>query len=149
MVMTQAALHQDNRPALNCFGVKAVCLPGFWAEAWELLEPAAALSGLYTRESVLAALVAGDFQLWVAETDVMVMAAITEIAQYPALKQCAVVMAGGTQLDRCLPFLDTIEAWARENGCERMVVDGRRGWTRKLKGYVERKVTVVKGLYDG
>ena len=73
-------------------------------------------------------LVSGEFQLWVAETDVMVMAAITEVADYPAGRIGSVVLLGGWDLDRCIAFLDTMEAWARSLGCN------TKAWKTPMNG---------------
>lgn len=145
--MTETAIHQDNRPAIGYTPVRRAAVDFYFWEAWALIEPAVARGGLYTQESVLGALKAGEMQLWCAERgDEMVMALVTEIAHYPARKICAAMFVGGRDLEHCMPILADIEQWARENGCDRIVADGRRGWARKLKGYVERNTTVVKDL---
>lgn len=134
----------------NCFGVLSPMVPFYFWDAWELLKPAVARNGLYTEESLRIGLATGEMQLWCAEENgEMTMALVTEISVFPARKQCTLMFIGGGALDQCLPFLETIEAWARENGCERIVVDGRRGWLRKLKNYFERNVVLVKDLTDG
>lgn len=150
MTEPAALTRHGEQPALNCFGVTIPCLPGYWAEAWALLEPAAARNGLYTKDSILGGLVRGEFQLWIAETDEMVMAALTEIADYPGRRVASVVLLGGNGLDRALPFLDVIEAWARENGCHRFVNEGRGGLAKKLekRGYWMESIRMVKDWSD-
>lgn len=136
--------------ALNCFGVQIACLPAYWHEAWELLEPAAARNGLYTKESVLAGLCKGEFQLWVGERDQMVIAAISEVASYPARRIASIVLLGGSDFNQAIEFLDTIEAWARENGCNRFVNEGRSGLAKKLekRGYRQESIRMVKDFHD-
>ena len=138
------------RPTPELTPVKIPCIAGYWAEAWELLEPAAARNGLHTKESVLAALLAGEFQLWVVETDVMLLAVITEIAEYPARRIASVELLGGMDFDRCLPLFATIEAWAKECGCDRFVLRCRPGFTKKLEkiGYSLESVALVKDFQD-
>lgn len=155
--MTDRATSLTNvsRETLHCFGVVPACLAGYWAEAWALLEPAVARNGLYTRQSVLAGLVKGEFQLWVAQEPAqagqigrIVLAAVTEIAAYPACRIASVQLLGGKRLEHALPFLDTIEAWARENGCHRFVNEGRGGLAKKLekRGYRMESIRMVKDL---
>lgn len=116
-----------------------------WADAWALLEPAVMRGGLYTEESVVQALNAGEFQLWVAMgRGNVIMALVTEIADYPMRRICTAVFAGGQDLDQCLPLLAEIEQWARENGCHRFDVNGRRGWVKTLSGFREQDTSVTK-----
>lgn len=137
---------------LECYGVKSSMVDWYMPDAWDLIEPAAARNGLYTRESLHAGLKQGLQQLWLAEQDGRaVMALITEIAEYPTRRQCDILLIGGNDLARLLPFLETIEAWARVNGCNRMRVEGREGWKRMLSGlgYDLRSVILAKELNDG
>src|SRR5688572_5602081 len=50
---------------------------------------------------------------------------------------CEICHAAGTQTGRGqIRFLyDHIERWARDIGCSRMRIMGRRGWLRALEGY--------------
>lgn len=137
---------------LRCYGVKSDLADWFIHEAWDLLEPAAARNGLYTQESLWAALKQGLMQLWLGEVnDEIAMALVTEIADYPARRQCTIVMAGGSHLDQFMPFLATLEAWARYSGCQRIRIEGRSGWQRKLapSGYQSAGVILVRNLNDG
>jgi hypothetical protein len=116
-----------------------------WDEVWPLIQPAVALGGLHTEASVLGCLIDSEMQLWVAEVDgAPAMALVTEVAGYPARSICVLLFAGGTRLDQCKPLLTAVEQWAREQGCDRMVVSGRRGWVRTLPGYQEAETMVVK-----
>jgi hypothetical protein len=146
--MTQAATQTAQRKPLDFFGVKIPCIAGYWAEAWALLEPAAARNGLYTRQSVFDDLMKGNLQLWVAESDVMTIAVVTEVADYPAGRHCFIVLMGGQELDRHLQFLDVLERWAKECGCVRIVASGRPGLARKLKGYRAGSVVLTKDFYN-
>lgn len=120
----------------------------YMPEAWELLRPAAERNGHHTEESVRAALLRSDFQLWCAfKGEQMVMATITEIAQYPAVRQCIVILCGGKDMDDWLyPCLSAIEAWAKEKDCQRMFIEGRPGWRKALPGYSQSNVVLVKDL---
>jgi hypothetical protein len=81
-------------------GIQAPDTHLYMPEAWALLRPAAERNGHHTEESVRAALLKRDFQLWCAfKGEEMVMATITEIAQYPGVRQCIVIMCGGKNMD--------------------------------------------------
>lgn len=54
---------------------------------------------------------------------------ITEIMQHPRLRELNVWLAAG-QLEDCVRLQPRIEAWARENDCDRIIGRGRRGWER-------------------
>lgn len=141
----------QTRAAPELVPVKIPCIAGYWSEAWDLLEPAVARNGLYTKHAVLQALLAGDFQLWVVETgDCMTLAVITEIAEYPARKVGIVAFLGGENLAGAMPLFETIEAWARACGCDRFVNHGRPGITKHLekRGYRLESVALVKDFTD-
>lgn len=148
--MERAERHIEQRPAPQLIAVTVPCLESYWSEAWDLLEPAAARNGLHTKESVLRALVKGEFQLWVVETDVMLLAVITEIADYPARRIASVELLGGMDFDLCLPLFISIEEWAKECGCDRFVLRCRHGFTKKLEkiGYQLESVALVKDFQN-
>lgn len=147
----QPQAEQVSEKPLDLTPVKIACLAEYWDEAWSLLEPAVARNGLYTKASVMVALLAGEFQLWVVEDDRMHMAVITEIAEYPALKIGTILFVGGDEYPRCLEFIDYIEKWSKECGCSRFICTGREGFSRRLerRGYRKTLVTMVKDFYDG
>jgi GNAT superfamily N-acetyltransferase len=64
-------------------------------------------------------------------------AVVTEFYDYPKLRACNVWLLGG-DLTELLDMLPAIEAWARGQGCARMLGGGpRAGWGRVLapRGY--------------
>lgn len=75
-------------------------------------------------------LVAGSAQLWAGERAAMVTQCVGD-EQGPCLH---VWLAGG-DLTEILRMKDGVEAWARAQGCERITINGRRGWTRVLRGH--------------
>lgn len=123
-------------------GIKSEHLQEWWPQAWPLLRPAVERGGHMTAESVYKGLRECDLQLWVAtDSDAMKAACVTEISQWPATRECTVVLCGGQDSSGWLHLLATIEAWAKAADCRRMMIDGRAGWIRKLPDY--RKVSVV------
>ena len=108
---------------------------------WRIVEPeirraCARSDGRYESDDVLAALLARDMQLWLA-IDVAVpgkmdAVCVTQIANYPRQRRCALVFCAGHRPERWLHHLDTIGEWARAQGCVAMELQGRPGWERLL-----------------
>ena len=44
------------------------------------------------------------------------------------------------------PIQETIEKFAKKNGCRSIEVAGRKGWLRKLKGYKQKIYLMSKEL---
>lgn len=93
-----------------------------------------------------------DMQLWViCDEEDIVGALITEVLDFPRKKACRYVTLGGDLKD-AFPVIDqSISAWAKSLGCDRMELIGRRGWSRAIKnlGYNEAYVYVTKDISDG
>ena len=89
-----------------------------------------------------------DEQLLVAEEgDVIAGVAIVGVIETPKGLCCWIYGAAGTesrkgQIDA---IIASIEAWATGIGCSRIMLQGRRGWLRRLNGYRDtRKVILEK-----
>jgi hypothetical protein len=75
-------------------------------------------------------------------------AVVTEFHDYPRLKACNIWLLGG-ELKELLAMQPAIEAWARAQGCARMLGGGpRKGWERALKplGYQPGWIIYFKEL---
>jgi hypothetical protein len=60
-------------------------------------------------------------------------AVVTEFYDYPRLRACNLWLLGG-ELKELLAMRPAIEAWAKAQGCTRMLGGGpRRGWARVLE----------------
>jgi len=120
--------------------------------AWPLVEPLIAAScardGLYAASDVLDWLAADKMQLWLAgsvERGVEA-AAVTEMLQHRLAKTFSVFIVTGNDIERWLPHLGHMEAWAKEMGCTRAIQYARRGYARKLKDYRMTHVVLEKAL---
>lgn len=84
-------------------------------------------------------------QLWlIRDQEQAVGAAITEIYDTPKGLTCAVPAVSAVSLEHALvPLFDTIEQWARAEGCARMEGFGRLGWVRALRPHGWRPVSAV------
>ena len=92
------------------------------------LEPALARGGkTHTFEDVVNAVITGDMQLWHTKRG----AAVTQIIDHPRKRVLFWFLAGG-ELEQVLDFQQSIRAFGRANGCEAMMLAGRKGWARAL-----------------
>lgn len=75
-------------------------------------------------------------------------AVVTEFYDYPRLRACNFWLLGG-ELKELMRMRPAIEAWARTQGCTRMLGGGpRRGWARLLEpaGYRPEWIIYCKDL---
>lgn len=122
---------------------------------WPLAEPhlKRALQfadGEFTLEEARGSIADGRFQLWLAWDGAerrATGAGVTEIFDYPRKRVCFLVLwASEAPRPRWLDGLQTVERWARENGCKAMRLLGRKGWGRVLDGYRPQYTVFVRSL---
>lgn len=75
-----------------------------------------------------AELSAGRAQLWIAGRSALA----TQCVSGPAGRELHIWLAGG-DLEEILTLAPGVEAWARGQGCVRVTLEGRPGWTRALR----------------
>lgn len=100
-----------------------------------------ALAGLWTLDAVEQEIREARAVLWPLERS----AVVTQIHAHPNGRVLRIWLAGG-DLDELLHFLPAADAYAREQGCIQVEVEGRPGWERVLAGYAKRRVILVKEL---
>lgn len=90
--------------------------------------------GEFTAEDVKAYCKDRILQLWlVSEGERIVAAATTEIIIYPQRKHCRVATLGGSKAVEWTALLvATLEAWAKEQGCDALEAFVRRGFVPTL-----------------
>ena len=117
-----------------------------WLQASKLLKPA--LGEGKTLDEVLAKIFQKDAQLWIAATETELQAAcVTEVKIRPSGKVCNVWLCGGKGVNNWVHFLDTIEEWAKEQGCETLTIDHARiGWQRLLKGFKPKTIALERKI---
>lgn len=99
-------------------------------ELYAGLEKALSLAGgTHTMRDLLAQLDRNEARLWVRDG----AAIVTEIQQTPQMRVCHFWLAAG-DLDSVVALSRDILEWAREIGCKRATLAGRRGWERVLAG---------------
>lgn len=95
-------------------------------------------------EDIKAAVGRGELQFWPGLSSVV----ITEIIKVPKYKALNLFLAGGNLIE-LQAMLPEIENFARHVGADRMVLTGRKGWTRSFlthEGYAEKMVVMEKKL---
>jgi hypothetical protein len=116
-----------------------------WISVREALLPSIErLGGTYTETDVVAALMAGQMGLWIYRGSALV----TNLNIYPRLKELNIFIAGG-HMEDVMAFVPSLEAHAREIGCQRFKQDGRWGWRKWEKdypGFRFHNVSLVKDL---
>ena len=101
----------------------------------------AALDGTYTLEDVWHEIEQRNAQFWPLTRS----AVVTQIIRHPQCKVLRIWLAGG-ELDELLRFVSAADNYAREQGCARVEIDGRKGWSRVLPGYDIERVTLTKDV---
>lgn len=113
-----------------------------WIRVREYLLPAIErLGGTHTETDIVAMLMAGHAKLWTADKS----AVVTEIRSYPRLRELSVIVAGG-DMDEILAFEDDWVAYAKDNGCSRMKIEGRKGWEKVRPDFRLLSITLIKDL---
>lgn len=116
-----------------------------WARVAPWLDAALAHAGrTHTLEDVRALVDAGEARLWTGERS----AVVTVVEEDPCERRLLVWLAGGDLSELLDGLRPRIEAWARANGCRRMLVIGRPGWERALArdGYAPLARLIAKEL---
>lgn len=91
----------------------------------------------------------GKALVWIAWDGKSIMAAWA-IALHPtdAGLVCSVLACGGERMCDWLPLVGAMEQFAKDEGCKRVRIVGRKGWSRVLDGYREKHVVLEKELSE-
>jgi hypothetical protein len=95
-------------------------------------------------EDVLLLVASGECQLWPGQRS----AIVTEVVRHPRKTVLHFWLAGG-DLQELEAMTVDIERWAREQGCSRVTLAGRRGWERTFlrdRGYSPQWAVMAKEL---
>lgn len=94
-------------------------------------------------EDIEEGIAAGRLQFWPAPEGCIV----TEILQFPRRRALNVFLGGG-DMDQLLDMHGDVIRWARDQGCDQLMLCGRRGWERALKsrGWKPTHITMTRDL---
>lgn len=108
---------------------------------WPKIRPHAVQAADYTYgrfepEDLLDAALEGRFDVWVPYEGLEVLGVVfTAFTIYPRKKYLDMTFIGGDEGMRWKdPMLSTLQAWARDNGCDGIESSGRLGWAKVFKG---------------
>ena len=105
-------------------------------------------SGRYLPDDVLRFAVKGTVQIWIAwnpETHEIDAAIVTEIINYPRLRELRLWLIGGSNMKAWVrEAIDTLEAFGRAHNCVYAIGGMRKGWMRIGQGYRQTGVTFEK-----
>lgn len=133
--------------------MELVCVdPTKAAEIWPHVEPllraAINRTGLSLFSDLQRDILNGNALIWLAwNGESIEAAAATALHPTEAGLVCSVLACGGSDMKRWLPLLETIETYAKAEGCARSRIVGREGWQRVLDGYRETHVILTKELH--
>jgi hypothetical protein len=116
-----------------------------WARAVPYLDAALAHAGRTHDLSDVEALVRrGEAQFWAATKSAL----ISVVEDDPRERRLLIWLAGGDLHELSAEVLPRVEAWARTQGCRRLLIVGRAGWERVLKpqGYAPLARLIAKDL---
>ena len=101
----------------------------------------------YTLESVLEDVLRGQSLLWYAhEEDTVYGIVTTQIKQYPQIKVIVGHLVGGTDINKWVHLMSTIEDYAKEQGCTDVELQARKGWLKVMPEYTAERLILTKKL---
>ena len=131
-------MRDTHSPVLNFGCVPLPVLDIVWDDAEKLLTPAInTAGGKFNANDVKQGIESGMLTLWLVVDGTKPVAAITtRIIEYPGCRAMALDWIGGRRMKEWLPLAqETIERFARDNGCVHLEGYGRKAWGRWLERY--------------
>ena len=132
--------------------VRACDVDAAWPQVLGLIEQALSKGdGGHSSDDVKTACKSGEAQLWCGVGPAgLEMVAVTEIRKQPRIKTMRVwLLAGSDAPGWIVDRLSAIEEWARNAGCSRLDMLGRKGWLRRLPGWSHSHVVMSKEIAHG
>lgn len=132
------------------YGIQRSEINAVWEEVRPWLEAACETSrGKFDAEDIRAGLLSGEDQLWIWKSPTAFAVGITRLSNYPKQRVCNLrIVTGENMAEWAQPCIETIEQWARANGCHAMEFCARGGWERFLtrRGYDRTHVFLERTL---
>lgn len=108
--------------------------------------------GRWSIEMIATSFLTGDWQLWVVWDGEAVAAVVaTELYTYNStgMKLARVVMTTGQHAAKWAHLISEIEAWAVEQGADKIELMARKGWVKHMPAYKMTHVLLEKDLRRG
>lgn len=132
------------------YGIQRHEIDVVWPEVRPWIEEACGTTrGKFDAEDIRAGLLTGEDQLWIWKTPAAFAVGITRLANYPKQRVCTLRIVTGINMEEwAQPCIETIEKWAKANGCHAMEFQARPGWERFLKprGYDKTHVYLERAI---
>jgi hypothetical protein len=139
--------HISLSPSAELICIDPARVAEFWPHVRGLILGAIKRTGLSSSADVEASILSGGSLLWIAWNGARIEAAAsTRIAMTDSGKVCTLVACGGGDRRRWMPMLGKLEIYAKAEGCSRVRIFGRKGWTRVLKNYAVKHVVLERLL---
>lgn len=145
-IQRQPQEHSITSSSADLYGIPIDQLDEWWPHVKGYLQKAVdKADGKWSIEAIYQKLLTKDMQLWVACTDSIHAAGITQVFDFPCVKVCFLLFLGGEDMPIWENTIDTLERVAIEWGCDYLEIQGREGWVRvlKAKGY-EKTYSVLR-----
>ena len=118
-----------------------------WPHVRALLARACRATCLCAFADFEAHILSGRSLVWIAWNGRAIEAAAATVLTNSDLgKVCVITLCAGQAMPRWLRLIERIEAYARDEGCVRLRIFGRKGWLRVLEGFEARHVVMDKPL---
>ena len=117
-----------------------------WPLARDLIRAAIDHTKLSKFADIEVEVLSGDQLLWLALSDRIEAAATTHLVKTDGKPLLVVTACAGSQRERWLDLRHRIEGYAKDEGCDRIRLYGRKGWERELKDYRVEYVIMEKSL---
>lgn len=116
------------RPRVMWFMSKDI--PGVWDNVAPAIERGLMQGSPYTLQDIYDNLISGHMQLWTYGEFTYDAVLVTKCDE-----DCLLLTLSGYDMGAWLHHLTLIEHWAKQCDAKRMLIHGRKGWKRVLKGY--------------
>ncbi len=118
-----------------------------WPRVSHWIKAALERGDMGTFGSVESDVLAARALLWVVWNDPdLEGAAVTQVEKFESSKVCTIAACGGGGMRTWVHLIETLEDYARQQGCNCVRIVGRKGWQRVLKDYATAKVILEKRL---
>jgi GNAT superfamily N-acetyltransferase len=132
-------------PASQLVCVDPARIHEVWPHVRPLLERACRATCLNAFADFEADILSGRSLVWITWNGRAIEAtAATTLINSDFGKVCVITLCAGHGMQRWLKLIERIESYARDEGCARIRIFGRKGWLRVLERFEARHVVMDK-----